>query len=81
MTPDALKAMNDPSSPEAKRESRRAPKKDKAIDEWQKARMKLIQKLVDEEVRAYEATSVQKIRPERGVSSSDFTSTRPLSSY
>ena len=40
MTPDALKLINDPQSPEARREAKRPPKKDRAIEDWQKVRAK-----------------------------------------
>jgi len=50
MTPDALKAIADPKSPAAVRERKKPVKKeDVALENWQKGRMELIKKLVDEE--------------------------------
>jgi hypothetical protein len=50
MTPDALKALSDPTSPAAVRENKKPAKKgDAALETWKKKRMGLIKKLVDEE--------------------------------
>jgi hypothetical protein len=50
MTPDALKAIADPTSPAAVREKKKPAKKGNvALENWQKKRMELIKKLVDNE--------------------------------